>query len=270
MIDKYLNRRAESLRALDGLRVELDKERRIGTLILDRPPLNIVSYKGRSQIRMLIEEMDDDDDIGVIVIRGANGVYTSGGDVKAFLDIPPDGMSHLAWNIGAPERAAKPVIAAIEKYAMGVGLELALACDFRIATKDSVIALPESSIGQMPGSGGAPRVVHLIGLTRAKQMVLLGERIPAEKACDWGLITEVVEDSEALTKLVHRYAERLNALAPISRSSLKRVLNLANDTSTAAGLDLEGHAYEKLRGTADYKEGIHAFAEKRKAKYHGK
>lgn len=270
MIDKYLNRRAESLRSLDGLRVELDAERRIGTLILDRPPLNIISYKGRSQIRMLIEEMDEDDDIGVIVIRGANGVYTSGGDVKAFLDIPPDGMSHLAWNIGAPERAAKPVIAAIERYAMGVGLELALACDFRIATKDSVIALPESSIGQMPGSGGAPRVVRLIGLTRAKQMVLLGERIPAEKACDWGLITEVVADGDGLTKLVHRYAERLNALAPISRASLKRVLNLAEDTSNAAGLDLEGHAYEKLRGTADYKEGIHAFAEKRKAKYHGK
>ncbi len=270
MIDKYLNRRSEMLRSLDGLRIELDAERRIGTLILDRPPLNIVSYKGRSQIRMLIEEMDEDDDIGVIVIRGANGVYTSGGDVKAFLDIPPDGMSHLAWNIGAPERAAKPVIAAIEKYAMGVGLELALACDFRIATKDSVIALPESSIGQMPGSGGAPRVVRLIGLTRAKQMVLLGERIPAEKACDWGLITEVVADGDALTKLVHRYAERLNALAPISRASLKRVLNLAEDTSNAAGLDLEGHAYEKLRGTADYKEGIHAFAEKRKAKYHGK
>lgn len=270
MIEKYLNRRADTFRSLDGLRIELDAERRIGTLILDRPPLNIISYKGRSQIRMLIEEMDEDDDIGVIVIRGANGVYTSGGDVKAFLDIPPDGMSHLAWNIGAPERAAKPVIAAIEKYAMGVGLELALACDFRIATKDSVIALPESSIGQMPGSGGAPRVVRLIGLTRAKQMVLLGERIPAEKACDWGLITEVVADGDALTKLVHRYAERLNALAPISRASLKRVLNLAEDTSNAAGLDLEGHAYEKLRGTADYKEGIHAFAEKRKAKYHGK
>ncbi len=270
MIDKYLKRRADMLNSLDGLRVELDAERRIGTLILDRPPLNIVSYKGRSQIRMLIEEMDNDDDIGVIVIRGANGVYTSGGDVKAFLDIPPDGMSHLAWNIGAPERASKPVIAAIEKYAMGVGLELALACDFRLATKDSVIALPESSIGQMPGSGGAPRVVRLIGLTRAKQMVLLGERIPAPQACDWGLITEVVEDGNALTMLVHRYAERLNALAPISLSSLKRVLNLAEDTSTAASLDLEGHAYEKLRGTADYKEGIHAFAEKRKAKYQGK
>ncbi len=270
MIDKYLQRRTEMLRSLDGLRVELDAERRIGTLILDRQPLNIVSYKGRTQIRMLIEEMDADDDIGVIVIRGANGVYSSGGDVKAFLDIPPDGMSHLAWNIGAPERASKPVIAAIEKYAMGVGLELALACDFRLATKDSVIALPESSIGQMPGSGGAPRVVRLIGLTRAKQMVLLGERIPAEKACDWGLITEVVENGDALTRLVHRYAERLNALAPISLSSLKRVLNLAEDTSIAAGLDLEGQAYEKLRGTADYKEGIHAFAEKRKAKYQGK
>jgi len=270
MIEKYLNRRAEMLRSLDGLRVEIDAGRRIGYLILDRPPLNIVSYQARTQIRLIIEEMDEDDDIGVIVIRGANGVYTSGGDVKGFLDIPPDGMSHLAWNIGAPERASKPVIAAIEKYAMGVGFELSLACDFRIATRDSVIALPESTIGQMPGSGGAPRIVKMIGLTRAKHMVLLGERLPAQKALEWGILTEVVEDGEALTAAIHKYAERLNALAPISRSTLKRVLNLAQDTSNAAGLDLEGHGYEKLRGTADYREGIHAFADKRRAKYQGK
>ncbi len=270
MIDKYVKRRTDLLQNLDGLRVEIDQARRIGYLILDRPPLNIVSYKARTQIRLLIEEMDEDDDIGVIVIRGANGVYTSGGDVKGFLNVPADGMSHLAWNIGAPERASKPVIAALEKYAMGVGFELSLACDFRLATKDTVVALPESSIGQMPGSGGAPRVVKLVGLTRAKHMVLLSERLPAQKACDWGLLTEVVEDSEALTALIHKYAERLNALAPISLASLKRVLNFAEDTSTAGSLELEGHAYEKLRGTVDYKEGIHAFAEKRKAKYHGK
>lgn len=270
MIEKYVNRKTELLRSLDGLRVEIDAARRIGYLILDRPPLNIVSYRARTQIRLLIEEMDEDEDVGVIVIRGANGVYTSGGDVKGFLAVPADGMAHLAWNIGAPERAAKPVIAALEKFAMGVGLELSLACDFRIATKDTLLALPEVTIGQMPGSGGAPRVVRLVGLTRAKQMVLMGERIPAEKACEWGLINEVVADGAALAEAIHRYAERLNALAPISRATLKRVLNFAEDTSMAGGLELEGHAYEKLRGTIDYKEGIHAFADKRKAKYEGK
>ena len=97
----YARQRASILENLDGLRVDIDAEKRIGYLILDREPLNIVSYTGRAQIRALIEEMDEDDDIGVIVIKGANGCYTSGGDVKAFPDIPKNKMSDLHWNIGA-------------------------------------------------------------------------------------------------------------------------------------------------------------------------
>ena len=182
MIKDYAETRAALLRDLDGLRAEVDAEKKIGYLILDRPPLNIVSYKGRAQIRAIIEAMDEDDDVGVIVIRGANGVYTSGGDVKSFPDIPFDGMSDLAWNIGAPERCTKPVIAALEKYAFGVGFELAMAGDFRLATEDTQVALPEINLGEMPGSGGSVRVVRIAGLTRAKEMVMLGRRIPAEQA----------------------------------------------------------------------------------------
>ena len=123
----YAQRRGDILRDLDGLRVEVDEKNRIGYLILDRPPLNIVSFKGRAQIRAIIEAFDEDDDVGVVVIKGANGVFTSGGDVKRFPDIPKNKMSDLADNIGAPERCSKPVIAAIEKYAFGVGFELSLA-----------------------------------------------------------------------------------------------------------------------------------------------
>jgi len=230
-------RRAGLLRDLDGLRAEVDVEKRIGHLILDRPPLNIVSYRARHQIRGLLEEMDEDDDIGVICIRGANGVFSSGGDVKSFPSIPKNRMSDLADNIGTPERCRKPVIAALEKYCFGVGFELAMACDFRLATKDCLVALPESAIGQMPGSGGSVRVARIAGLTRAKDMVMLGKRIPAEQAVDWGLLTATAEDAEGLTALVHDYARRLNALAPISIQSLKRVLNSAYDTSLKVALD---------------------------------
>ena len=170
----YAETRGALLRDLDGLSVEVDAEARIGTLWLDRPPLNIVSYHAREQICAIIEEFDRDDDVGVVVIRGKGGVFTSGGDVKAFPDIPPNGMSDLADNIAAPERCSKPVIAAIEKYCFGVGFELALACDFRLATADSLVALPESAIGQMPGSGGGVRAVRMIGLTRAKDMIITG------------------------------------------------------------------------------------------------
>ena len=257
------------LEQLDGFRAEVDAGKRIGHLILDRPPLNIVSYAARVQIRAVIEAFDADEAVGVIVIRGANGVFTSGGNIKEFLDVPADGMADLHDNIGAPERCQKPVIAALEKYAFGVGCELALACDFRLASRQTEIALPESAIGQMPGSGGAVRVARIAGLTRAKDMVMLGRRIPAEEAKDWGLITDLAEDGDALTALVEDYAQRLNALAPISLRTLKRVLNAAYNTSLTVALELEGQAYEKLRGTKDYREGMAAFAEKRKPVYKG-
>ncbi|MDE0149095.1 MAG: enoyl-CoA hydratase/isomerase family protein [Rhodospirillaceae bacterium] len=266
----YAERRAERLRDLDGVRAEIDVDKRIGHVILDRPPLNIVSYRARGQIRALLEEMDEDDDIGVICIRGAGGVFTSGGDVRSFPSIPKNRMSDLADDIGTPERCRKPVIAALEKYCFGVGFELALACDFRLATKDCLVGLPESSIGQMPGSGGSVRVARIAGLTRAMDMVMLGKRIPAEQALDWGLLTATAEDADGLTALVHDYAARLNALAPISMQSLKRVLNSAYDTSLRVALDVEGHSYEKIRTTEDYSEGIAAFAERRKPVYRGR
>ena len=269
MSAKYAKQRGELLAELDGMRLEIDAAKRVATLTLDRPPLNIVSYKARSQIGALFEEMGKDPDVGVIVIRGANGVYTSGGDVRGFFKVPRDGMSHLAWNIGAPERCPKPVICAMEKYAFGVGWELALACDFRLATKDTLVALPEVTIGQMPGSGGSQRVLRMVGMTRAKDMVLMGRRLPAAEAHAWGLITEVVEDSAALDKAIESYSAKLNALSPLALSTLKRVLNQGDDASLEASFDLEGHAYEKLRDSHDYKEGAEAFFEKRKPKYTG-
>ena len=266
----YAGARGALLAELDGLRVEVDAGARVGYLILDRPPLNTVSFRARAQIRAILEAFDEDDEVGVIVIRGSGGTFTSGGDVKRFPDIPVNKMSDLADNIGAPERCAKPVIAALEKYTFGVGFELALACDYRLATVDTLVGLPEITLGQMPGSGGSVRVARIAGLTRGKDMVMLGKRLPASQALEWGLITAVAADSDALTALVNEYCERLNAMAPIALHSLKRVLNAAYDTSLKVALEVEGHAYEKLRRTEDYIEGINAFAEKRKAVWKGR
>lgn len=270
MIEKYAAQRASLLQELDGMRLEVDGAKRVATLWLDRPPLNIVSYRARSQIAALFEELGRDPEIGVVVVRGANGAFTSGGDVRGFFDVPRDGMSHLAWNIAAPERCPKPVIAAMEKYAFGVGWELALACDFRIATRDTQVALPEITIGEIPGSGGSQRVLRMVGMTRAKDMVMLGRRLSAAEAYQWGLLTEVVDDAVALQKAIDSYAAKLNALSPLALATLKRVLNQGEDASLEASFDLEGHAYEKLRDSEDYKEGAQAFFEKRKAHYKGR
>lgn len=267
MAKDYAEQRASLLRDLDGLRYEVDTENRIGWLILDRAPLNIVSYRGRQQINAIMEAFSEDDDVRVVVIRGANGVYTSGGDVKAFPDIPLDRMSDLAWNIAAPERCPKPVICAMEKYAMGVGFELAMACDVRLATKETVVALPEVTLGQIPGSGGSQRVARIAGTTRAFDMMAFGRRVPADEALQWGILTRVVEDSEALEKTIMEMVAKLNAGSPLALRTIKNVLRTTYDTSLTVGMDLEGQAYEKLRRTEDYQEGIAAFAEKRKANF---
>ena len=121
MIPKiYVEERAKLLDDINGLRVEKDEKKRVGTLIFDRAPMNVIHFRSRAQIRALIEAMDNDPEIRVIVIRGANGVFSSGGDIAGFLKEPRDGMSDMANDIAAPERARKPVIAAIEKFALGV------------------------------------------------------------------------------------------------------------------------------------------------------
>jgi 2-oxoglutaroyl-CoA hydrolase len=265
----YAEMRGEILRDLDGLRYEVDAQKRIGWLFLDRPPLNVISYRGRSQIAAIIEAFGHDPDVRVVVIRGVSGVYTSGGDVKAFPQIERDGMSDLAWNIAAPERCPKPVVCAMEKYAMGVGFELAMACDIRLATKDTLLALPETTLGQIPGSGGSQRVARIAGLTRAVDMMMLGRRIPAPEAYQWGLLTRVVEDAAALDQTIDEVVKTLTSMSALALKTIKRVLNTTYDTSLAVGLEVEGHAYEKLRDSEDYKEGIAAFSAKRKPQFKG-
>lgn len=269
MSKDYAELRASILRDLDGMSYEVDDKRKVGTLWLDRPPLNVISYRGRSQINAIMEAFGADPEVRVVVIRGKNGVYTSGGDVKSFPLIERDGMSHLAWNVAAPERCPKPVVCLLEKYAMGVGLELAMACDIRIATKDTVLALPEVTLGQIPGSGGSQRIARIAGLTRAFDMMMLGRRIPAPEALSWGLVTRVVDDADSLNRILDEMIGTLTKMAPLALKTIKRVLNTVYDSSLAVGFEVEGHAYEKLRESGDYKEGIDAFSEKRKPNFTG-
>jgi 2-oxoglutaroyl-CoA hydrolase len=269
MSKNYAEQRASVLRNLDGMSYEVDDKRKVGTLWLDRPPLNVISYRGRSQINAIMEAFGQDPDVRVVVIRGKNGAYTSGGDVKAFPDIELDGMSDLAWNVAAPQRCPKPVICVMEKYAMGVGFELAMACDIRIATKDTLLALPEVMLGQIPGSGGSQRVARIAGLTRAADMMMLGRRLSAAEGVSWGLITRVADDSAGLDKILDEMIGTLTKMSALALKTVKRVLATAYDSSLSAGFELEGQAYEKLRPTADYKEGIAAFSEKRKPKFTG-
>jgi 2-oxoglutaroyl-CoA hydrolase len=254
---------------LDGLR--LDRDGDVATITLDVPEkMNRVSMATRDQLAHLFDELGRDDDLRAIVLTGAGDkAFTAGGDIAGFLERDPEELSRLAWNVAAAERCPKPVIAKLRGYAFGVGLELALACDFRIAADDVELGLPEIKLGMIPGSGGTQRLARLVGLGRAKDMVMRGRRLPAAEALAIGLVTEVVPAAE-LDAAVTRLVEELRALSPLALSMAKRVLNHAYDGPLGLGLEVEGLAYGLLRSTHDFREGVEAFGEKRPPKFEGR
>jgi 2-oxoglutaroyl-CoA hydrolase len=254
----------------DGFRVELDGKRGVATITLDVPgKFNRVSMQARDQLGRLFAQLGEDEAVRFVVVTGAGGAFSAGGDVAGFLHAEPEHLSRLAWNVAAPERCPKPVIAELRGYAFGVGLELALACDFRLAADDVELALPEVRLGMIPGSGGTQRLARLIGLGRAKDMIMRGRRISAEEALGLGLITEVVAADE-LGGAVDRLVDELAALSPLALAVAKRVLNQVYDVPLHVGLELEGLAYGLLRTTHDFREGVEAFVEKRQPRFEGR
>src|SRR5262245_62198891 len=134
------------LTTFDGFRVEIDAARERADVILDRPPLNVISMPQRDQLRMVFEALDEDARVRVIVLRATGEHFSSGGNIKGFMEATPETVSKLAWNIAAPSRCSKPVIAANRGFCFGVGFELSLACDFRIASYACFYALPEQKL----------------------------------------------------------------------------------------------------------------------------
>jgi len=251
----------------DGFTVE--RQGTVATITLDVPgKLNRVSMAARDQLSAVFAELDGDDGVRFVVLAGAGGAFTAGGDIAGFLERSPWTVSQLARNVAAPERCSKPVIARLEGYVFGVGMELALACDFRIAADDVQMALPEATIGMIPGSGGTQRLARLIGLGRAKDMIMRGRRANAEEALAIGLVTTVVPPDE-LDGAVASLVDELSRHSPLALAMAKRVLNTAYDGPLHTGLELEGLAYGLLQQTHDFREGVEAFTEKRRPEFDG-
>ncbi|HTS39157.1 MAG TPA: enoyl-CoA hydratase-related protein [Xanthobacteraceae bacterium] len=256
------------LAVLDGFRVEIDPARERADVILDRPPLNIVPMPERDQLRLAFEALEGDSRVRVIVLRAGGEHFSSGGDIKGFLQASPEHVSKLAWNIAAPARCAKPVIAANRGYCFGVGFELSLACDFRIASDTCFYALPEQRLGQIPGSGGSARLQKIIGITRTKDIVMRSRRISGQQAYEWGIATECVPDRQ-LESATDALAEELRAFSPLAQRTAKKLLNDTEDAMLSTAIELEGHCYGRLRQSDDFREGVEAFHSKRPAKFKG-
>jgi 2-oxoglutaroyl-CoA hydrolase len=254
----------------DGFRVERDAERGVATITLDVPgKFNRVSMNARDELRSVFEELDRDDAVRFVVLAGAGETFTAGGDIPGFLQRSAWDVSRLADNVAAPERCSKPVVAALRGYCFGVGLELALACDFRVAADDLQLGFPEVTIGMIPGSGGTQRLARLVGLGRAKDIVMRGRRVGAEEALALGLVTEVVPPDE-LDAAVSQLVDELTRHSPLALAMAKRVLNHAYSGPLPLGLELEGLAYGLLQQTHDFREGVEAFVEKRKPEFEGR
>jgi 2-oxoglutaroyl-CoA hydrolase len=256
------------LTKLDGFRVELDPEHERADLVLDRPPLNVIEMKQRDQLRLVFEALDEDERVRVIVLRAVGQHFSSGGNIKGFLEASPEHVSKLAWNIAAPARCSKPVIAANRGYCFGVGFEISLACDFRLVSQTCFYALPEQRLGQIPGSGGSARLQKIVGITRTKDIVMRSKRIAAQQAYDWGIATECVPDAE-LESVTDKLVDELRSFSPLAQRTAKKLLNDTEDATLSTAIELEGHCYSRLRTSGDFREGVEAFHAKRPAKFQG-
>lgn len=257
------------LENLEGFRVEIDAARERADIILDRPPYNVIMMPQRDQLRRVFEALDEDARVRIIVLRSIGKHFSSGGYIKGFMEASPEHVSKLAWNIAAPARCRKPVIAANRGYAFGVGFEVSLACDFRIASDTAEYALPEQKLGQIPGSGGSARLQKIVGITRTKDIVMRSKRIKAQQAYDWGIATELVPDAE-LEATTDRLVDELRTFSPIAQRTAKKLLNDTEDASLSIAIELEGHCYSRLRQSEDFREGVEAFHDKREPKFTGR
>ena len=256
------------LATLNGFKVELTADKQRADIILHRPPLNVIEMPQRDQLRLVFESLDEDPRVRVIVLRAIGEHFSSGGNIKGFLEASPEHVSKLAWNIAAPARCGKPVIVANRGYCFGVGFEISLACDFRVVSETCFYALPEQKLGQIPGSGGSARLQKIVGITRTKDIVMRSKRIPGKQALDWGIATECVPDAK-LEAVTDALVDELLTFSPLAQRTAKKLLNDTEDSTLAIAIELEGHCYSRLRQSDDFREGVEAFHAKRSATFKG-
>ena len=256
------------LASLDGFKVELNAEKQRADIILHRPPLNVIEMPQRDQLRLVFEALDADERVRVIVVRAIGENFSSGGNIMGFMRASPEHVSKLAWNIAAPARCSKPVIAASRGYCFGVGFELVLACDFRIVSETCFFALPEQKLGQIPGSGGSARLQKIVGVTRTKDIVMRSKRIAGKQALEWGIATECVPDAQ-LEAATDALVDELLTFSPLAQRTAKKLLNDTEDSTLSLAIELEGHCYSRLRQSDDFREGVEAFHSKRSPKFGG-
>ncbi|CAK7065524.1 MAG: Crotonyl-CoA hydratase [Desulfovibrio sp.] len=247
----------------------------IGVLTINRPEVrNAVDYATWDEIREAVREFGLNDDVKVVIITGAGGkAFASGADIRALqVRTPMEQLnSTLMDTLGVIANLAKPVIAAVDGFALGGGCELSMACDIRVATKKSKFGQPEVGLAIIPGGGGTQRLQRLVGIGKAKELIFTGDIISAEEAERIGLVQKVVEDGEdAALAAAKEMAAKIKAKGPVAVSLAKLAINVGANTDLQSGLYLERCCQAFAFSTGDKAEGTTAFVEKRPAQFQGK
>ena len=252
-----------------------EKKGRIAYITLNRPEvLNAMNSQVKRELCEIWVDFRDDPEVWIGIVSGAGeGAFSAGSDVKEFAEWDASGQSRMSESEPLQEGLIeiwKPMIATINGWCVGGGLELALCCDIRIATEKSQFGLMEPKVGRMPGSGGAIRLPNQIPFAVAMEMLLTADTIDARRAYEVGLINQVVSSSKELMPAAEQMAERILACAPlavkINKEQAWRGLSLPNEV----GLSLRHIGRKELAASEDSKEGSIAFAEKRKPVWKGK
>ncbi|HEV7624981.1 MAG TPA: enoyl-CoA hydratase-related protein [Streptomyces sp.] len=244
--------------------VNLEVSEGVGTLRLDRPPMNALDIATQDRLRELAEEASVRDDVRAVVIYGGEKVFAAGADIKEM-----QAMDHAAMvvrskalqdSFTAVARIPKPVVAAVTGYALGGGCELALCADIRIAGERAKLGQPEILLGLIPGAGGTQRLSRLVGPSKAKDLIFTGRQVKAPEALQMGLVDRVVPDEEVYAQ-ARAWAEQLAAGPAIALRAAKESVDVGLETDIDSGLAVERNWFAGLFATEDRATGMRSFVE---------
>ncbi|PZP60620.1 MAG: enoyl-CoA hydratase [Pseudoxanthomonas spadix] len=252
--------------------VSVATQARVAVVTLSRPARrNALNLQVKRELVDALEGALADAEVAAIVLTGAGGYFVAGTDIAEMADMRP--IDHVLQRSGhlfeVVRGASKPIIAAVEGYALGGGCELALACDLIVAAEDARFGQPEIKVGIMPGAGGTQRLLRAAGRYKAALWALTGEMIPASEAYAANLVSRLVPSGQALDA-ARKIALQIAGMPPLAVQAIREALQLGADAPLDTALSLERRLFERLFDTADQREGMRAFLEKRAAVFGGR
>jgi enoyl-CoA hydratase/carnithine racemase len=244
--------------------VNLDVADGVGTIRLDRPKMNAISFQVQAELREAAAEATERDDVRAVVVYGGEKVFAAGNDVKemaelTYADMLKQGAS-IQSAVTAVARIPKPVVAAVNGYALGGGCELALAADVRIAAEDAQLGQPEVLLGIIPGAGGTQRLSRLVGPSRAKELIFTGRFVKADEALAMGLVDRVVPKEQVYDEAL-AWAGQFKGAAALALRAAKEAVDRGLEVDLDTGLEIERAAFAALFATEDRTTGMRSFVE---------